>query len=77
VALEHNGDLYSCDHFVEPEYLLGNITAGRTLLELVESDQQRAFGRDKESTLPAYCLRLRRAIRLQRRLPQGPVPGHP
>ncbi len=57
LALEHNGDLYSCDHFVDPEYLLGNITAGRTLLELVESDQQRAFGRDKETTLPAYCLR--------------------
>ena len=32
VALEHNGDLYSCDHYVEPEYLLGNITQGRTLL---------------------------------------------
>ncbi|MEZ5184362.1 MAG: anaerobic sulfatase maturase [Candidatus Nanopelagicales bacterium] len=56
VALEHNGDLYSCDHFVEPDYLLGNITAGRTLLELVESPQQRAFGEAKLTTLPEYCL---------------------
>ena len=55
VALEHNGDLYSCDHYVDPEYLLGNITQGRTLLELVESPQQRTFGRAKEDTLPAYC----------------------
>jgi uncharacterized protein len=55
VALEHNGDLYSCDHYVEPEYLLGNITQGRTLLQLVESPQQRAFGSAKLQTLPAYC----------------------
>jgi uncharacterized protein len=55
VALEHNGDLYSCDHFVEPDYLLGNIAAGRTLLQLVDSPQQRAFGTAKETTLPAYC----------------------
>jgi uncharacterized protein len=55
VALEHNGDLYSCDHFVEPDYLLGNIAAGRTLLELVDSPQQVAFGQAKATTLPAYC----------------------
>ena len=36
LALEHNGDLYSCDHYVEPGYLLGNIADGRTLLELVD-----------------------------------------
>jgi len=56
VALEHNGDLYSCDHYVDPEYLLGNITQGRTLLELVDSPRQRAFGQDKLDTLPAFCL---------------------
>ncbi len=57
VALEHNGDLYSCDHFVEPDYLLGNITAGRTLLQLVESPQQRAFGRGEAGLpCPQYCL---------------------
>ncbi len=55
VALEHNGDLYSCDHYVEPEYLLGNIAQGRTLLELVDSPQQRAFGQAKLDTLPDYC----------------------
>lgn len=55
VALEHNGDLYSCDHYVEPDYLLGNITEGRTLLQLVESPQQRAFGSAKLDSLPAYC----------------------
>ena len=55
VALEHNGDLYSCDHYVEPGYLLGNIADGRTLLQLVDSPQQRAFGQAKLDTLPGYC----------------------
>ena len=53
-ALEHNGDLYSCDHFVEPGYLLGNITE-TPLVELVASEQQRAFGAAKSATLPRYC----------------------
>jgi uncharacterized protein len=54
VALEHNGDLYSCDHFVEPGYLLGNIL--RTpLAELVNSERQRRFGEDKSAGLPRYC----------------------
>ena len=54
VALEHNGDLYSCDHFVEPRYLLGNI--GQTPMpELVASETQRSFGRAKSDTLPKYC----------------------
>jgi uncharacterized protein len=56
LALEHNGDLYSCDHFVEPDHLLGNITA-RPLLELVTSPQQRAFGDAKRDALPGYCRR--------------------
>lgn len=55
LALEHNGDLYSCDHFVEPEHLLGNITETH-MLELVASPQQQAFGNAKRDTLPAYCL---------------------
>ncbi|MGE5828090.1 MAG: SPASM domain-containing protein, partial [Micromonosporaceae bacterium] len=54
LALEHNGDVYSCDHFVEPNHLLGNITQ-RPLLELVRSPQQRAFGQDKLDGLPQYC----------------------
>ncbi len=57
VALEHNGDLYSCDHYVEPDYRLGNIADGRTLLELVTSPEQKAFGQAKLDTLPDYCLR--------------------
>jgi uncharacterized protein len=55
LALEHNGDLYSCDHYVEPGYLLGNLLGDRTLLQLVESDQQRDFGRAKLDSLPQYC----------------------
>jgi uncharacterized protein len=54
VALEHNGDLYSCDHFVEPEYLLGNIEQEH-ILELVGSERQQKFGRDKQDALPNYC----------------------
>jgi uncharacterized protein len=54
LALEHNGDLYSCDHYVEPDYLLGNI-AETPMIELVASEQQREFGLAKRDTLPAYC----------------------
>src|SRR3990172_1053526 len=54
LALEHNGDLYSCDHFVEPKYLLGNIQS-QPLVQLVASDPQRKFGADKRDTLPRYC----------------------
>jgi len=55
LALEHTGDLYSCDHFVEPRYKLGNIRETH-MLELVASPQQRQFGLDKRETLPRYCL---------------------
>ncbi|MGC8781162.1 MAG: anaerobic sulfatase maturase [Anaerolineae bacterium] len=54
LALEHNGDLYACDHYVEPDYLLGNITETH-MIELVASDKQRTFGTDKRDTLPRYC----------------------
>ena len=54
VALEHNGDLYSCDHFVEPRHFLGNIRR-IPLPELVASEAQRSFGRAKSDTLPKYC----------------------
>ena len=53
-ALEHNGDLYSCDHFVEPRFLLGNIHQTH-MLELVASPEQRKFGQDKRDTLTAQC----------------------
>jgi uncharacterized protein len=54
LALEHNGDLYSCDHFVEPAFLLGNIRDSH-MIDLVASDQQRKFGQDKWDSLPKYC----------------------
>ncbi|MBK9405113.1 MAG: anaerobic sulfatase maturase [Ignavibacteria bacterium] len=53
-ALEHNGDLYSCDHFVEPDYLLGNIHKTH-MQDLVSSPEQRKFGRDKLDSLTAQC----------------------
>ena len=54
LALEHNGDLYSCDHYVEPDYLLGNIN-DTPMVELVASDRQIAFGLAKRGTLPEFC----------------------
>jgi len=53
--MEHNGDLYSCDHYVYPRYRLGNIM-NQPLSEMVESDFQRKFGNDKFDTLPNYCM---------------------
>ncbi len=55
LALEHNGDLYSCDHFVEPDHRLGNI-AETPMLELVASPRQHDFGQAKHDTLPRKCL---------------------
>ena len=54
LALEHNGDLYSCDHYVEPDYLLGNI-AETPMIDLVASEQQVRFGQAKRDTLPEFC----------------------
>ena len=54
LAIEHCGDLYSCDHFVYPQNRLGNIMDS-PLEALVNSDQQHSFGEAKESTLPRYC----------------------
>lgn len=54
-VVEHNGDFFTCDHFVNPEHRLGNIR--RTpLVELLESPAQRAFGQAKLGTLPRYCM---------------------
>jgi uncharacterized protein len=54
MALEHTGDLYSCDHFVEPRHRLGNVL-GTSLPVLAESPAQQAFGTAKKDTLPRYC----------------------
>lgn len=54
IALEHNGDVYSCDHYVESKYFLGNITK-TPIGDLVSSQKQRAFGDNKWQKLPQYC----------------------
>ena len=56
LAIEHNGDVYSCDHYVEPKYRLGNV-AETQMVKLLASDEQRQFGRDKSETLPGQCQR--------------------
>lgn len=54
LALVQNGDFYSCDHYVEPRHLLGNITQ-TPMRDMVAGEQQRAFGQAKGATLPKYC----------------------
>jgi len=54
LALEHDGSLYSCDHYVYPEYQLGNINTHQ-LNQLVFSVRQEAFGMSKRDSLPTYC----------------------
>lgn len=54
LALEHNGDLYSCDHFVEPRHKLGNLKL-LPMLDMLHSEQQQRFGQAKRETLPQYC----------------------
>jgi uncharacterized protein len=56
LVMEHNGDLYSCDHFVYPEYYLGNIME-TPMIDLVKLQAQFDFGIDKRNKLPLYCLR--------------------
>ncbi len=53
-VVEHNGDFYSCDHYVDPDHFLGNIL-DRSLAELLDSPEQKAFGQAKLDTLPHYC----------------------
>ena len=54
-VLEHNGDFYSCDHYVNGEHLLGNIRE-TPLTQLLESQAQKTFGQAKLTSLPVYCL---------------------
>lgn len=56
LVVEHNGDVYSCDHFVYPEYRLGNIR-DTPLSEIYRSRKRRDFGLAKRNALPAECLR--------------------
>lgn len=54
LALEHNGDVYSCDHFVEPDHHLGNLMENN-ILTMVNAEQQLQFGLHKRESLPQYC----------------------
>jgi uncharacterized protein len=54
VIIEHNGDIYSCDHFMYPDYRLGNILTD-DLGDMLNSEKQVAFGAVKETALPRYC----------------------
>jgi len=54
LAIEHDGSIYSCDHFVYPEYLLGNIE-NENLADMAFSDRQKKFGFSKHNSLPQYC----------------------
>lgn len=56
LAVEHNGDVYSCDHFVFPEYARGNLMR-QELVQIVESPEQLRFGADKRDRLPGQCRR--------------------
>jgi uncharacterized protein len=56
LAMEHNGDVYSCDHYVYPKYKLGNVM-NASLAALVDGARQQQFGRDKSDALPDYCRR--------------------
>ncbi len=56
LVLEHNGDLYSCDHYVYPDHKLGNIL-DQEIRGMASSDQQKKFGDDKRDALPTYCLK--------------------
>jgi uncharacterized protein len=53
-VVERDGDFYSCDHFVSTDYLVGNIT-NRSVAEMLDSPEQKAFGAAKSETLPQYC----------------------
>ncbi len=54
LAMEQSGDMYTCDHFVYPQYRLGNILE-TDIADLAHSQTQQKFGRDKQETLPRYC----------------------
>ena len=71
-ALEHNGDLYTCDHFVEPGQKLGNI-ATTPLIDLVASPQMRKFGDDKRDTLTKQCRECEVRFLCNGGCPEGPL----
>lgn len=57
-VMEHNGDIYSCDHFVFPEYRLGNLRS-QSLVEMIAGERQTTFGLAKRASLPRQCVECR------------------
>lgn len=55
LAMEHNGDVYACDHYVYEDYRLGNVME-QSLASMIQSPQQKRFGEEKTTALPGYCL---------------------
>ncbi len=53
-VIEHNGDIFSCDHYVNPENKIGNIL-DNSLPSIMQTQQQQKFGKDKQDTLPQFC----------------------
>ena len=70
LAMEHNGDLFNCDHFVEPTHRLGNLMEA-PLRDLLDCEQADRFGSDKRDRLPGYCRRCR-----ELRYCHGGCPAH-
>ncbi len=58
LAMEHDGSLYACDHYVYPEYKLGNVNDGR-LIDMALSEEQEHFGYAKDTSLPGKCRQCR------------------
>lgn len=58
LAMEHNGDVYACDHFVYPEYFRGNIQR-KSLVSITLSEEQKRFGNQKQTLLPTQCRKCR------------------
>ena len=55
MAMEHDGSIYSCDHYVYPEFKIGNVRDA-PLSNMLNSEKQRKFGKEKSDTLPTKCL---------------------
>jgi uncharacterized protein len=73
-VMEFNGDVYSCDHFVYPEYKLGNMN-DRTLIEMMYSEKQQKFGADKFDTLPQQCRDCRYLFACNGECPKNRISG--
>ena len=72
LAMEHNGDMYSCDHFVSPDHFLGNISEV-PMIEMVASPKQQKFGQDKLDSAAPLLPGVPGPLCLPRRMPQRPV----